>query len=98
MIRLLMRVTLAAATVGIISPAQAQIPSAPGAPLQSPPVAYSGSTYQGYPFAAPSPDNAYRDGLVNRWEFEQLAGPMPQALQGPSVDGTRGGDSGGGRD
>jgi hypothetical protein len=96
MIRLLMRVTLAAVTAGVISAAQAQIPAAPVALLQSPPAAYSGSAYQSHLFAAPTAEAAYRDGLVNRWELEQIAGPLPQALQGPSVDGTRGGDGGGG--
>jgi len=50
-----------------------------------------------YPFNAPTPRDAYRQGLINRWELEQLVGPEPQALQGPSVDGERGDSSGGGR-
>jgi hypothetical protein len=50
-----------------------------------------------YLFNAPTPEDAYRQGLINRWEYEQLAGPLPQALQGPSVDGNTGGDSNGGR-
>ena len=33
------------------------------------------------------PWDAYRQGLVNRWELEQLQGPVPQALQGPSRTG-----------
>ena len=51
-----------------------------------------------YPLNAPTPRDAYRQGLINRWELEQLVGPEPQALQGPSVDGDSGGDSGGGRE
>jgi len=97
MIRLLMCVTLAAATAGFISSAQAQAPATPVALAQSPPPVYSGNTYQYYPFAAPTPDDAYRDGLINRWELEQLVGPLPQALLGPSVNGIRGGDGGGDR-
>ena len=50
-----------------------------------------------YPFNAPTPRDAYRQGLINRWELEQLTGPEPQALQGPSVDGERGNSDGGGR-
>jgi hypothetical protein len=49
-----------------------------------------------YPFNAPTPRDAYRQGLINRWELEQLVGPEPQALQGPPVDGDRG-DTDGGR-
>jgi hypothetical protein len=44
-----------------------------------------------YPINAATPRDAYRQGLLNRWELEQLVGPEPQALQGPSVDGERGG-------
>jgi hypothetical protein len=50
-----------------------------------------------YPLNAPTPRDAYRQGLINRWELEQLTGPEPQALQGPSVDGERGDSDGGGR-
>ena len=49
----------------------------------------TGNTYQAYPFPAPTPRDAYREGLINRWELEQYEGPMPQALQGPSPDGSR---------
>ena len=55
-----------------------------------PPAAYPG-TYQ-YPFAA-TPRDAYRQGLINRWELERLEGPTPQALQGPSPDGGQHGGS-----
>src|SRR3954453_12362275 len=37
-------------------------------------------------FAAPTPQDAYRDGTINRWQFEQLEGPLPPALQGPRPD------------
>ena len=50
-----------------------------------------------YPFNAPTPEDAYRQGLINRWELEQFAGPLPQALRGPPVDGDRGNSDGGGR-
>lgn len=49
-----------------------------------------------YSFNAPTPRDAYRQGLINRWELEQLVGPEPQALQGPSVDGEKGDSDGGG--
>lgn len=44
-----------------------------------------------YRLVAPTPVDAYRTGLINRWELERLEGPMPQALQGPSPDGSKGG-------
>jgi hypothetical protein len=95
---LLMHVTLAVTVATVITPVQAQNPSVAVAPPQLPPAASAGSTYQSYPFPAPTPEDAYRAGLINRWQLEQLVGPLPQALQGPSVNGTRGGDGGGGRD
>jgi hypothetical protein len=76
----------AAITMAVISPVWAQVaPSAPQ-PL-SPPAAYP-SPYR-YPFPGLAPRDAYRAGLINRWELEQVEGPTPQALQGPSVDGSR---------
>ncbi|HEY1259805.1 MAG TPA: hypothetical protein VGF34_11195 [Stellaceae bacterium] len=95
---LLMQITLAATLAGIVAPVQAQVPRAAVAPPPSPPPVYSSRTYQPYPFPAPTPEDAYRSGLINRWEFEQLAGPLPQALQGPPVDGDRGGQGGGDKD
>ena len=96
-----MRVTLAVAGavagVAAIGPVRAQAPSPAAIPPQWPPAAYVGSTSQPFPFPAPTPRDAYRDGLLNRWQLEQLEGPLPQALQGPSPDGSRGGDGGGGR-
>jgi len=91
--QLLMRVTLVVTAVTIISPVQAQTASPAAAPPQRPPAAYSGSSFP-YPFPAPTPEDAYREGLINRWQYEQLAGPLPPAMQGPSVDGSRGGDGG----
>jgi hypothetical protein len=88
---LLIHVMLAVTVATVINTVQAQIPSVAVAPPQSPPAAYSGSTYQSYPFPAPTPEDAYRAGLIN------LVGPLPQALRGPSVDGTRGGNGDGGR-
>jgi hypothetical protein len=93
MIHLLLRVMLAVTAATIISPVQAQIASPTAAPPQWPPAAYSSSSYP-YPFPAPTPRDAYREGLINRWQLEQLEGPLPQAMQGPSPDGTRGGDGG----
>ena len=79
----------AAMTMAAIGQVWAQVPS-PGTqqPQWAPPTPYS--------FNAPTPRDAYRQGLINRWELEQLAGPEPQALQGPSVDGARGDSDGGG--
>ncbi len=57
---------------------------------QSPFPAYPNPNY--YRFVAPTPEDAYRQGLINRWELEQLTGPTPQALQGPSPNGNKGGD------
>ena len=92
-----MNVMLAVAVAAVMTPVQAQLASAAVAPPQLPPAAHSGSTHQSYPFPAPTPEDAYRAGLINRWEYEQFAGPLPQALRGPSVDGTRGGNGDGGR-
>jgi hypothetical protein len=93
-----MRVTLAVAAAALvgISPVRAQLRSPVPVPPQWPAAPYSGSSYQGYWLSAPTPRDAYRDGTINRWQLQQLEGPLPQALQGPSVDGNRGGDGGGG--
>jgi hypothetical protein len=82
-----MLVILAVVAASIVTPVKAQIRSAPVAAAQR------------YPFPAATPEDAYRDGLINRWQLEQYAGPLPQALQGPAVNGSRGGgsDAGGGR-
>ena len=87
---------VAAGTVGwAISPAQAQVPGPAAAPQQV--QGYYGTVYR-YPFPAPTPEDAYRQGLINRWDLQRYEGPQPQALQGPSVDGSRGGEGGGGRE
>ncbi len=83
-----------AVTVASISPVRAQAPSPAAVPPQWPPAAHFSGTYQPYPFPAPTPEDAYREGLINRWELEQLQGPLPQALRGPPVDGGGGGDGG----
>lgn len=108
--RLLMHAALAVSAAAMMSPALAQSspptaaapqfspPQVAAAP-QWPPAAYPGGVYPpppAFPILAPTPRDAYRDGTINRWELEQLEGPLPQALQGPSVDGNRGGDGGGG--
>lgn len=94
MTHLLMHVTLAVAAATVIGPVQAQTPSPLPAAPQWPPAAYFGSSHPPYPLPAATPRDAYREGLINRWELEQIEGPQPQALQGPSVDGTRGGGGG----
>ena len=55
-------------------------------PQQWPPASYPGA-YQRYPFPGLDPSDAYRQHLINRWELEQLEGPLPPALQGPSPNG-----------
>ena len=93
--RSLLAVTLAAAAVSIIGPVRAQTPWPAAAAPQWPwPQAASAAIVpQPYPFSAPTPSDAYRQGLINRWELERFEGPTPQALQGPSPDG---GNQGGG--
>ena len=79
-----------AAVVGFahISSARAQAPSPSAAPQwPGPQQAYVGP-YQPAPLLnAITPWDAYRQGLINRWELEPLQGPIPQALQGPSPNG-----------
>ena len=81
--RALIGVTLAVTVASIISPVRAQAPS-PVVPPQwpLPQQAYVGT----YPFAA-TPSDAYKQGLISRWELERFEGPTPQALQGPSPNG-----------
>ena len=67
------------------------LPYSPPQPL--PPAVYSASRL---PAPGLAPEDAYRDGLINRWELEQYAGPVPQALQGPAVNGNKGMQTGGG--
>lgn len=85
---LLIGVTVAAA-IAVIGPVWAQVPP-PGAPQPWPAAAYLA---QRYPFPSVTPEDAYREGLINRWELERYEGPTPQALQGPNVDGSKGGNS-----
>jgi hypothetical protein len=80
-----------AAATAVISPVCAQVASLGTPQPQWPPARYP-ATYPdpySYRFVAPTPEDAYRQGLINRWELEQLEGPTPQALQGPSPDGSR---------
>jgi hypothetical protein len=86
---------ITAAIAAIVSPVRAQAPAPGTYQPQWPPAAYSGSDYQPYPLLAPTPRDAYRDGTINRWEYERLEGPLPEALQGPNPDGRRGGGGGG---
>ena len=80
---------IAAVTIAVIGSAGAQGLSPAGAAQPSwPPAAYS---VQRYPFPSTTPEDAYRKGLINRFELERYEGPTPQALQGPSVNGARGG-------
>ena len=84
-------------TIAAIGQVWAQVPSPGTQQVQwAPPPAYQQwAPPAAYPFNAPTPRDAYRSGLINRWELERLVGPEPQALQGPSVDGERGNDGGG---
>jgi hypothetical protein len=68
-----MRVALAIAGAAIISPVQAQIAPQIAAVPQWPPAANYGygNVYQPYPFPAPTPEDAYRDGTINRWQLER---------------------------
>jgi len=80
-------------TMAVIEPVSAQVLLPPGAPQPSPAAAYP---VQHYPFPSVTPEDAYREGLINRWQLEQYQGPTPQALQGPSPNGGKGSQSGGG--
>ena len=81
-------VTVAGALTSILTPARAQVPSPPATPQWPWPQQAYGGTYQPAPLLnAPTPGDAYKQGLINRWELEQLEGPTPQALQGPSPNG-----------
>jgi hypothetical protein len=79
----------AMAAIAVTGAVSAQVPPPAAAP---PAASYSA---QPYPFPSVSPEDAYRDGLINRWELEQYTGPTPQALQGPSVNGNKGLQTGG---
>jgi hypothetical protein len=79
-----------AITIAVIGPVWAQAPGSGTSQPQSPHATYPVP----YASVALTPEDAYRQGLINRWQLEQLVGPTPQALQGPSVDGTKGGEVG----
>jgi hypothetical protein len=83
----------AAATIAVIGPAWAQVPPPVATQATWPPAA---SPAQRYAFPNVTPEDAYRDGLINRWQLEQYQGPTAQALQGPSPDGGNRGNGGGG--
>ena len=70
-----------AMTIAVSSPVSAQVPYARQQQYPDP---------NSYRFVAPTPEDAYRAHLINRWELEQLSGPTPQALQGPSPNGNTG--------
>lgn len=82
--------TAAALAIVVIGQASAQVP---------PPLMQQAQWAPAVPYAlnAATPEDAYREGLINRWQLEQLTGPLPQAFQGPSANGNRGNDNGGGR-
>jgi len=81
-----------AIAMALITPVWAQV-AAPGAQIAygtqqaAPPAGYA-EPYP-YPYPGLAPRDAYRTGLINRFELERFEGPQPQALQGPSVDGYR---------
>jgi len=71
----------------IVGPVRAQIPPPPGTyQAQLPPAPYPNAIPY-WRYNAPTAEDAYRDGLINRWQYEQIDGPLPQALQGPSPNG-----------
>jgi len=83
-----LRLIMVAPALALATTARAQTPL---------PSAEYSRAYQAYRFVAPTPWDAYKQGIINRWELEQLQGPIPQALQGPSPEGrgASGGGSGG---
>jgi hypothetical protein len=74
----------AAITIAAIGPVWAQVSPPVATQATWPPTAYAA---QRYPFPSTTPEDAYRAGLINRWQLEQYEGPTAQALQGPSPDG-----------
>jgi len=78
------------AAIFIAGPVWAQAPWTGAPPPQWPSTAYSYPDPNRYRSVAPTARDAYRLGLINRWELEQLEGPEPQALQGPSPDSSKG--------
>lgn len=82
-----------AAAIAATGPVCAQVPF-PGLPQPQMPSPTYSDPYS-YRFVALTPEDAYPRGLINRWDLRQLEGPTPQALQGPSPDGNRGGGGSG---
>lgn len=83
---------ITAAITVIINPVLAQTPpSGSYQPRYSP----TPSNSYNYRLYAPTPRDAYRERTINRWEYQQLEGPLPPAFQGPSPDGGRGGGGAG---
>jgi hypothetical protein len=79
-----------AASVGglaIISPAWAQAPL----PVQAPSIGQPYPAVQ-QPYRYTTPEDDYRNGLINRWQLERQEGPIPQALQGPNPSSNKGQD------
>jgi hypothetical protein len=81
----------AAAFMAVVSPVWAQAPYSVSGQPQWPPSTYANPDPYGWRSVALTPGDAYREGLINRWQLEQLEGPLPQALQGPSPNGSKGG-------
>lgn len=81
-----MQPLLVAAAISLagIGAASAQMPYPGSMPPQYDPDLFS------WRYVAPTPEDAYREGYINRWQLEQLEGPTPQALQGPSPNGEKG--------
>ena len=69
----------------VIGPLSAQVPS-PGRLSRAWP---QPTPAQRYPFLSVTPEDAYRDRPINRWQLEQYAKAAPQALQGLSSNGAR---------
>jgi hypothetical protein len=82
--RSLIGIGFATAVASAVSPAQAQAPSATPPQWPWPQQAFIPGAY---PFPGIPPSDAYKQGLINRWELERFEGPTPQALQGPSPNG-----------
>lgn len=77
----------AAMTLAVIDPVRAQFPA--GQP-QQPPATYANPGGYG----AATAGDAYRRGLINRWELDRLEGPQPSAVLGPSPNGNKGAGGG----
>jgi len=87
-----MRQLLSVAAVALALVSNPTLAQAPSPAWSSPGYV---AAYLAYRYVSPTPWDAYKQGLINRWELEQLEGSLPQALQGPSPH-ARGGSGGGG--